>query len=101
MVGNDQRPVIHGVHQLVVGHDVHGGLAVRQLAFGQIGVLVLQGRGHVGQTQAEAVQWKVGSTSTRTAGKAPPPTVTWPTPSICNSRCSMNRGRRVIELAAE
>ena len=31
---------------------------------------------------------RVGSSSTRTAGSAPPPTVTWPTPSTCESFCA-------------
>jgi len=36
-----------------------------------------------------------GLTSTRTAGSAPPPMLTWPTPWICRSRCCM-----IVEAAS-
>ena len=39
-----------------------------------------------------------GLTSTRTAGSAPPPTITWPTPCTCESFCCRIDRRGVVHL---
>ena len=38
-IADDERPVVCGLRDLVVGEDVRGDNAVRDLAFGQVGVL--------------------------------------------------------------
>ena len=53
---NDQRGVIHGLRDLVVGGDVSGGGVVRELALGAVGVLLADDAGEVLQAEAIAVE---------------------------------------------
>ena len=53
---DDQRGVIRGLRDLVVGGDVGGGGVVRDLALGTVGVLLADDAGDVLQAQAVAVE---------------------------------------------
>ena len=56
MVGDNERFVVFGFEQLIVGENVGGSVAIGELTLGQIGVLQTQHRAHIFKAETKAVQ---------------------------------------------
>ena len=89
LVADDQRLHICRVGDLGIVDDVRRDIAVRDLTFGEVGVLQAQDGLHAAHAQAVAGELRRVDIHPHGLGSAPPPVVTWPTPLICESFCWM------------
>ena len=71
MLADDQRRIIRGLRDLVVGGDVGGGEVVGDLALGAVGVLLADHAGEVLQAEAVAIELlRIGVNAHRGQGTA-------------------------------
>ena len=86
-VGDDQRLVVRRVRGLVVGVELVVQLVAVSIA--PFGLLALA-EASAARTSSSPMPYlnsAFGFSSTRTAGSAAPPMMTWPMPLICDSFC--------------
>ena len=85
-IRNDKVPVVCRERRLVVGDNFETLSSLIDITLGAVGVGGGHGRSHVLHADAVAVE-PVGFELIRTDGNAPPLSVIWPTPLICDSCC--------------
>ena len=79
VIADDERLVVRGLEQLVVGENIGGACAIGELPLRQIGVLPAQQRRTSSRPRPKLFRC-VGFDIHPHAGSELPPTNTWPTP---------------------
>src|SRR5580700_4254749 len=105
VVAHDQRLVVLGFEQLMVVLSPHVWLSLASSPLGRFALAEARAV-RTSSSPTPRLLICVGFSSTRTPGSALPPTLTWPTPSICESFCSriesaasyIKPGRTAVEV---